>query len=108
MKIITKNTCDVCGRRVANMRQHKRNNHNFKLVECKYCGKSVKDNYLNCHVKKKHTGPQTYTCQTCGQKFKDHPSVKFHCVVKHNDTSHGIVKIFPCKHCGGKFGSCTR
>ena len=95
--------CDICNARVFELRHHMKSQHNFKMVECKYCGKVMKDCHLNKHVKRKHLdGPKVHTCQTCGYTCTDTQIFKFHCVTKHDDTSHGTVKVFTCEYCGLK------
>ena len=55
------------------------------------------------HLKQMHgegaQKKQLHTCPVCSYQGRDLANFIYHMMVKHNDTSHGTVKIHQCHHC---------
>ena len=68
---------------------------------CEICGQSVLD--VKAHVLRMHSDTKPvakfYVCPTCGWQTKDTSYFKFHMMTKHNDHTHGTVKVYKCEHC---------
>ena len=68
---------------------------------CEICGLAVLN--VKAHVLRIHSEikpvPKIFVCPTCGWTTKDTTHFKFHMMMKHNDSSHGVVKIYKCDHC---------
>ena len=90
--------CDICGKRVLNLAQHKENIHSeVKETPCPICGKKIKKVSLSCHLSTHNK--KNWLCTICGTGFSNSAYLQRHSKIHDPD-----YKYISCQHCGKKFG----
>ncbi len=89
---VNKNTiCDMCGKRVTNIKTHKKREH---TNECSHpCPVLTSSKHLAHHIKG-HGTPNNCLCRTCGKSFKTFKNLKKH------EVTHTEDRTFMCSKCG--------
>ena len=89
--------CDICGKLVANLRDHvKRHNNDYRFA-CDECPRAfICAAKLEQH-KCVHTGKKDFLCQDCGKSFMYKKTLQAH--VK----AHSADRPYPCPFCDKKY-----
>ena len=74
---------------------------------CEYCGVAVKHirphiQTIHSSVERKPVEKKMNACPSCSYRGVDISNFRFHMMMKHNDTSHGTVRVYQCKICDYK------
>ncbi|XP_034537292.1 zinc finger protein 135-like isoform X2 [Notolabrus celidotus] len=90
-------TCGACFTGIQRLREHEIHEHGLLPYGCEYCPKRFKHKpHLKLHVKARHTGEKTCTCDVCGKGYSCSSMLKTHRMTH-------FEKKFTCDVCGRSF-----
>ncbi|CAH0698357.1 unnamed protein product [Spodoptera exigua] len=100
--LLTRFTCQICGKVSNNNKTHRghmRNHHGGDRPKCDQCGKTFINKDSLVEHQQIHLGIKNYECSICNKRFRTRTQIN------HHQMTHTDVKEFYCVECDVRFKS---
>lgn len=102
----TSRMCDLCGKLCSSgtFREHMRKHTNPESVTCEHCGQIFSFvSVLKSHIRVRHSNDRPFKCDLCESAFKRADYLRSHMRYKHQPKSEDVKSEFKCGDCDSAF-----